>query len=297
MTQNEIAAAEGRPQGDNDAARVDLRHGHHPPDARDGVNLPPRYVYALGRIEPQFPSLGVEKEFVQATGRADLIGMTDREALREVLSESGNRYLARQLCWVLSIGSFETYLLRPRDPYDIVLLIEAVRPRPRATDVDVVVGTLGPLVRAEDCNGLIVPIVTVDQVYSFDVDELIDAIPRPESIAQDRFAAASEDIANRLIQMADNAGATDEHRALNYLAVRSSSIYERAATAFGDNLALDSVDVQQSSLGDTRRVLDVIFTYTSRTTAVSERYAISVDVTEEFPFLARPLSPYYSRPL
>ena len=27
------------------------------------------YVYALGRIEPRFPDLAVEKEFAQATGR------------------------------------------------------------------------------------------------------------------------------------------------------------------------------------------------------------------------------------
>jgi hypothetical protein len=28
------------------------------------------YVYALGRVTPRFPSLAVEKEFAQATGRA-----------------------------------------------------------------------------------------------------------------------------------------------------------------------------------------------------------------------------------
>ena len=53
------------------------------------------YVYALGRIEPRFPSLAVEKEFAQATGRADTAGLTDRQALHAVLSERQNRYLAR----------------------------------------------------------------------------------------------------------------------------------------------------------------------------------------------------------
>lgn len=32
------------------------------------------YVYALGRITPRFPSLAVEKEFAQATGRAETSG-------------------------------------------------------------------------------------------------------------------------------------------------------------------------------------------------------------------------------
>ncbi|MCS6859663.1 MAG: hypothetical protein NZT92_05015, partial [Abditibacteriales bacterium] len=88
----------------------------------------PAFVYALGRVEPRFPSLGVEKEFVQATGRADTAGLTDREALHSVLSQPQNRYLARQMCWVLTIEGIETYLLRPRDPVDFSLLVEAVRP-------------------------------------------------------------------------------------------------------------------------------------------------------------------------
>ncbi|MCU1345256.1 MAG: PatG Domain, partial [Acidimicrobiia bacterium] len=37
-----------------------------PPPGRDLST----FVYAIGRIEPRFPSLGVEKEFAQATGRA-----------------------------------------------------------------------------------------------------------------------------------------------------------------------------------------------------------------------------------
>jgi len=38
------------------------------------------YIYALGRIEPRFPRLSIEKEFAQATGRLDAVGLTDREA-------------------------------------------------------------------------------------------------------------------------------------------------------------------------------------------------------------------------
>src|SRR4051794_32847776 len=67
------------------------------------------YVYALGRVEPRFPSVGVEKEFAQATGRAGTAGLTDRQAVHSVLTQRGNRYLARQLCWVLTIEGLETY--------------------------------------------------------------------------------------------------------------------------------------------------------------------------------------------
>src|SRR5437762_2380239 len=77
---------------------------------------PPAYVFAIGQVDPRFPSLAVEKEFAQAVGRAGTAGQTDRQALRKALADRGNRYLARQLCWVLTIEGLETYILVPRDP-------------------------------------------------------------------------------------------------------------------------------------------------------------------------------------
>jgi hypothetical protein len=77
------------------------------------------YVYAIGRVEARFPNLSTEKEFAQATGRADTAGKTDQQTFHAVLSKRENRYLVRQLCWVLSIQGLETYLLMPRDPADI----------------------------------------------------------------------------------------------------------------------------------------------------------------------------------
>ena len=72
----------------------------------------------------------MEKEFAQATGRADTTGLTDRQALHAVLSKPENRYLVRQLCLVMTIEGLETYILVPRDPADFGLLVEALRPNP-----------------------------------------------------------------------------------------------------------------------------------------------------------------------
>ena len=93
------------------------------------------------------------------------------------------------------------------------------------------------------CNGLIVPIVMFDQIYSFDRDSLIKAIPRPEKIPAKEFASTAEEVFDRVMQMADNAGATDEHRALNYFAVRYPAIYSNVADAFARNASLTAVDV------------------------------------------------------
>jgi PatG C-terminal len=252
-------------------------------------------VYAIGRIKTRFPTLGIEKELAQVIGRTDTVGQTDWQVVHAVLSRRENRYLARKLCWVMTIEGLETYLVVPRDPADFELLIDTLRPGPRPTDVDVVVGALGPMAPPEMCNGLQVPIVVFDHMYSFDVDTLIKAIPRPPGIPEDKFGATAEEVFYRIMQLADNAGAADEHRALNYLAVRYGAIYATAAEAHGRNAALASVDVRPSRLGGTRKIVDVIFSFTNRATDVSEKFFVRVDVTEQLPFLVSKMTPFVDR--
>jgi hypothetical protein len=237
----------------------------------------------------------VEKEFAQAAGKTEAAGLTDRQAFQKVLSERQNRYLTRQVCWVMTIEGLETYILAPRDPQDLDLLVEALRPNPTPMDLDIVIGIKGPIAPPELCNGLMVPIVVFDQIYSFDRDSLIKSIPRPEKITAKEFGPAAEELFDRIMQMTDNAGGTDEQRALNYLAVRYPAIYANAAEAFARNASLTALDVRISPLSGTRKIMEVIFSYTNRNTDVTEKFFVRVDVTEEFPFLVTKLSPYYDR--
>jgi PatG C-terminal len=257
---------------------------------------PMTFVYAMGRIEPRFPRLSVEKEFAQATAHLrSAPGLTDRQALQAVLSMPENRYLARQLCWVLTIEGLETYLVVPRDPMDLQRLVEAVRPISSADDLDVVIGVRGPLAAPEMCNGLMIPIVVFDQIYSFDREALLKAIPSPTKGGSQKFAAAAAELFDRIMLTADNAGATDDQRAVNYLAVRYPAIYHKAAEMYSQNTSLTAIDVRTSALSGTRKIVDVIFSYTHRQTDVSEKSFCRVDVTEEFPFLVTKLSPYFDR--
>lgn len=261
------------------------------PRARGG----PFYVYAIGRVEARFPSLGVEKEFAQVSGRTDAAGLTDRQVLHTLLSQRQNRYLARLMCWVFTVEGLETYLLQPRDPADFDLLIDSLRPVPSPLDMDVLIGVRGPIASPDMCNGLMVPLVAVDQLYSFDRESFIKSIPRPDSIEESRFAAVAGELLDRMMQLADNAGATDEHRAVNYLAVRYPAIYGAAAEASGRNASLTAVEIRPSTLSGTRKILEVIYCYTNRNTDVTEKLFLRVDVTEEFPFLVTKLSPYFDR--
>jgi hypothetical protein len=247
----------------------------------------------------RFPTLAVEKELAQAMSRADTKGLTDNRAVQGVLSQPANRYLLRQVCWVFTIEGLETYLLVPRDPADYGQLLEAVRPHPSPLDIDVVVGIRGPIAPPDLCNGLMVPVVAFDQIYSFDRDALIGALPGRKGTrgakGKDSDTAAAEELFDRFMLLADNAGATDQHRALNYLAVRYPAVYETVADAFERESSLTSVDVQPSSLSATRNVVDVIFSFTNRRTDVVDKFFTRVDVTEEFPFLVTKMSPYFDR--
>jgi hypothetical protein len=256
---------------------------------------PASFVYAIGRVEARFSRLAVEKEFAQAIGRAKTSGKTDQQVFHDVLAKRENRYLARQMCWVFLVQGIETYVIQPRDPADFEVLVEAIRPTPRPDDIDVVVGLRGPIAPPEYCGGLMVPVVAFDQIYSFSRDELLRSIPGPEQAGRDEFHAAAEDVLARLMQMTDNAGATDEHRALNYLAVRYAAMYARAAEQFARDFALTGVEARPSTLGGTRRVVDVIFAFTNRGTDFTEKFFVRVDVTEEFPFLVTKLAPYFDR--
>ncbi len=257
------------------------------------------YVYALGRINARFPRVAIEKEFAQATGREGKknVGLTNQKALHSVLSDRENRYLVRELCWVLTIEGLDTYILHPRDPVDYDMLVEAIRPAPSPMDTDVVIGVLGPIAPPEMCNGLMVPIVGFDQIYSFDRPSFLDALKekRPETIPEEEFTSAAEELFERILQTADNAGATDEHRAMNYLACRYDAIYKITAEAHGRNSSLTGIEVRPSRLSGVSRIVDVIFAYTNRETDVIEKYFVRVDVTEEFPFLVTKMSPYYDR--
>lgn len=264
----------------------------------NGGVVQPSYVFAIGQVEMRFGTLGVEREFMQARSRADTKGLADQAALHAVISADANRYLLRQVCWVLTIEGLETYILVPRDPADYDQLRDAVRPRPaNSLDIDVVIGVRGPIAPPEMCNGLTIPIVFFDRIYSFDRQTLLNGLPpakqRGKAKSNDYTSSSAEEAFERMKLMTDNAGSTDEHRALNYLCVRSADVYHKIEAAFDREASLTAIDFQPSPLSGTRNIIEVIFSFTDRKTDVTEKLFTRVDVTEEFPFLISPMKSYF----
>jgi hypothetical protein len=261
------------------------------------TSLASPHVYAIGVVAPRFPRPSVEKEFAQVMSRSETKDLTHQQAFRKVIKAPQNRYLLRQLCWVMSIAGIETYVVIPHYQTDFDMLADSVREAASPTDLNVIVGLRGPIAPPEMCNGLTLPVVFFDMLYSFERAELIEAIPRPEKMPAKQFTDAAEEMFARIVQMTHNTGATDEHRALNYLAVRYPAIYAQIAAEAAANASLSSVSVKKSVLSGARRIVDVIFDYTNRATDVVQKYFVRVDVTEEFPYIISKLSPYFDRPL
>jgi hypothetical protein len=192
----------------------------------------------------------------------------------------------------MTISGLEKYIVFPRQPSDLDLLVEALRPEPDEGALDLVIGVMGPLAPPDLCNGLLLPVVIFDQFYSFDRRSLLKAIPRPESAGKE-FDASAAEVLDRILGATDNAGASDEDRAVNYLAVRYPGIYTRAAECHRRDMSVTSVETRPWELSASRRVMEVVFTFTQRKNEFVEKYIIRVDVNDEFPFLASKLAPYF----
>lgn len=251
------------------------------------------YVYALGRIEARFPNKSIEKEYVQAVERSKSADFTSPQAFYSVLSKPENRYLVRKLSWILTIEDVPIYIILPNGPMDLDILLEAIRPSTCPLDIGVIIGRKGPIASRDMC-GLDVPLVFVDQIYCLEYSNFVKSI-NLKSLAEENFKAAVAETFRRMMQIAHNTGATDKHRALNYLAVRYPTIYTKSAEEHERNFSLTSVEAISSRLSDSRKIISVVFSFTNRETGSVEKYFIRVDVSEEFPFLVTNLSPYYDR--
>lgn len=248
------------------------------------------YVYAIGQIEARFPRTQVNKEFARTGGRGGAEEKASQAILAKVLSERRNRYLAEELRWVLTIRGAETYLLQPHDPRDLDQLLDSFRSPHGAGGLYAVIGLKGPVAPPEYCNGLAVPIVVFHQLCSSDLESLIKAISRSESVAEAALESVARELRERILRWTDNTGTTDEHRALNYLVMRYPGIYIKAAEQLARGFELTGIEARPSILVGARRAMDVIFAYTSRSSDRGEKFSVRVDITEEFPFLLTKIS-------
>ncbi|MCC6554456.1 MAG: hypothetical protein IT372_15870 [Polyangiaceae bacterium] len=269
------------------------------------------YIYAIGEVHARFPSQDVEKEFQQLCTEEDIKAPTFEQRLYDVLRRGENLYFAREMAWVFEIENVSTYMLRPRSDVELTQLIAAIEPErdPTQIEFDVVIGVHEPLPPRGDGERDL-PWVTVNRLFHFEAKAFLDRVPLPAAIqcmpagpAKDaaiaQFRSLVYTIFNDMLQLADNTGDADEHRALNYVSLNYPDIYGLMwllpSPPTGGSWTFTGVEVRRSALSGARRIMDVIFKYTDTSAGVVTRYFTSVDVTGQFPFLVTKLQPYFDR--
>jgi hypothetical protein len=259
-------------------------------------------VYAIGRLSPQFGSIGVEKEFAQATEGRLQSDQLDVGALRWVLDNPEDAYLGRHLCWVFTCQGVDTFTVMPRDDVDVTRLAKALS----ATEdvMHAIVGKTIPSPNDSPCAATGLPTVQADQVLAFTLKEfagkLLDSrastteASSAEESEADRaeFEAIVRGVLLRLTRGTASPGFTEEDRARNYVAMRYPAIYHAVSLAQLDGKVLVGVDAQHSHSA-VRRLVTVRLILRDPRTDITERYQCQVDVTELFPFLVTGLQPAY----
>jgi hypothetical protein len=256
-----------------------------------------KFIYAIGTIGVRFPNQGVEKEFRQVAAAMDNSEITHDSITYNVLKK--HRNLAREVCWIFTIEGIDTYILLPSAPEYIKDLIEAINPAKtniiqHVNDIDAIIGTKGPLAAPEMCNGLSIPIVAVDSIYSFDLKSFSEALPKNAKSTKELDGLIGS-VFMKVIQMADNTGELDEHRAINYLTLRYKDIYECVQNMHDKKYYFVGMYVIPSRLRGSRKLLNVILDFSHKENESKEKYYIRVDVTDKYPFLANKISQFFER--
>jgi hypothetical protein len=291
-----------------------------------------RFIYVLGTVDIRFPDQSISEELETVARTSAIPAQSPNESLRHyyhrVLSlktADGRlmaRHVARQVCWILKVEGQIAYCLTLRDLDDLPDLISCLnRPEPGDhlqpgddpedylngeghgqyhVDLDLFVGT-SSLIPVDTSPGVTAPVLVADQFCSFKKREILGwcATASDATRARRRQAPAAsppdpERLFRMLVQSADNLGDSDEWRALNYLAVRYKYIYQKYAE-MADNYALVGIKVLPSRLWKDRRIVDPVFAFQNKTTAVVQKFFVRVDVTYLFPMIITQLSEYFDR--
>ncbi|HEU5407384.1 MAG TPA: hypothetical protein VFU48_06425 [Nitrospira sp.] len=262
------------------------------PACAERVHTPDQFVYALGRLDVRFPSLGIEREFQQRERAISNLPQHPRTARILAVLEK-NPHLALRVGYTFQIGASPVFALQPSSGALKEAFFKALAHSHDASHICVLIGRSGGFSSPPSWNGLLLSSVAADQLYSFTFDEWAEGLSKTAEAAlktrkleSSTFRANAQNLLRETIAMPENMGLTDGHRALNYLAVQHPGLFLAAAER--REHVLDRIDTRVSQTAGGRRHVTVILQFLDRTTGVPERLSCTVDVTEEWPFVAGP---------
>lgn len=282
------------PQGGPAVPADPASSGYCCPECASRGRPAPALIYAIGSVEARFPTIGIEREFQQRQGRLPEAAAEASRAsqVRRVLE--ANPHVAVRMSYVFLAAGVPAFILAPTGRYLQDELLTAVE---HTGDPDywcVLIGRRGPMAGPEVAGGVLAPIVACDQLYCFSQEEwkaslaeqLAPAI-KAERINRRNLNRVTKELFAQILNSTENIGATDAHRALNYVLVQHPGLFLAAAERAGKQV-LERIEARQVHGLGARRIVAVIVTFLDMATGVPERLFTRVDVTEEWPFHRRP---------
>ncbi len=256
----------------------------------DAVSSTERYVFAIGKLDVRFPNLGLEREFQRAAQRIGAAASPRGERIASVLRE--HRHIALRVCPLLLVGGVPAYVVAPSAAYVRDSLIDALIETDKADQWAVVSGRLGPLCRPTDCGGVVAPVLACEELYSFSVGEwsrdlaaALQPAVQAKRVTEKAVVRAAAEVFGTVVSSAENAGASDPHRALNYALVRHPGVFLAVAERSG-RAVLDKIETRALPSLAGRRQVAIVLSFIDSTTGVPERLFCRVDVTDQWPFIA-----------
>jgi hypothetical protein len=292
---NDVAAPATAPEGPS-TGRVEPGLGsadtavHLCPECGAAAASQPNHLYAIGRLEARFPSVGVEREFQQRAASmpaGESAAESRRAMLRHVLE--ANPYLGARMCYVLMVSGYPAYIVTPSGAYLREALFTAIGDGEKWCAV---IGRVGPMAGPGTCQGVLAPMALANQIYAFSIEQwqatlrtrLQKALDSRKVNAQ-AFDATARDLFERIIESTENLGVTDGHRALNYALLQHPGIFLAAVERVGTRV-LERIETRLIRGPGPRRIVAIVLTFLDMTTGVPERLFCRIDVTEEWPFVA-----------
>ena len=251
------------------------------------------FVYAIGKLDVRFPSIGIEREFEQRQARLvdwSSNGGSRGARVRQVLE--ANRHLAARMCYVFMIGGIPAYVVAPTNSSLRDDFFEAITHGAEPDRWCTLVGRRGPMAAPSVCGGVIAPIVGCDQLESFSIEEWRQGVEQQLTRAldvgngdQEVSPNVARELFEQVVHSTENLGATDGHRALNYLLLQHPGLFLAAVERSGRQ-QLERIETRIVEGLGSRRLVAVILTFVDLATGVPERLFARVDITEEWPFVA-----------
>lgn len=269
---------------------------------RDADPPTPSSVYTFGDIRVQLPSQSVENEFYN-------VAVTDpndryrpfQEIAYKYLSRAENIYLARDMSWVFTIrGQINLYMIDPKTDRDLSVLIEAISPRPKTIDYDIVVGSKTGSQRAESSTGDMLPVIDYEKIYNITFEQYVNAIMKAtggtEPEATNLFSSA--------LSLTNNTGDDDRFRALNFIVLRYMTFYMHfyqlryvpqpfGAGTDSEFFDLLSVTTNGVEVFGKKRIMEIVFAFQGQKSSSTQTHSCTIDVSGEFPFVAVHWSKYF----